>query len=207
MRNFAFLNFTMEALLKKSIENSYSYAQYRELVATLLFSGKSTGHEQSADLLRYTQLNHARTNRLDKTLRVDEAVSRKLLALKRNYIWLVIAEGWCGDAAQIVPIFHKMAVVTDKIDLKIVLRDDNPQLMDQFLTNGSRSIPILIIIDADTFEVVGHFGPRPTQAKQLIVDYKAQHGVVDETAKTALQKWYFDDKGLSTQREVMALLP
>lgn len=197
----------MEALFKKSIENAYTYRQYRDLVTDLLFSGKSTGHEQSEALLRYTQLNVARTNRLDKTMVVADGVRQSLENLKKRYTWLVISEGWCGDAAQLVPIFNKMAEVTDKIDLKIVLRDDNPELMDKFLTNGSRSIPMLIIIDAETFEVQGQFGPRPAGARQLIADYKALHGVVDEPAKTALQKWYFDDKGISTQMEIMALLP
>jgi Thioredoxin len=119
---------------------------------------------------------------------------------------LVISEGWCGDAAQILPVINKMAEVSDKIDFRIVLRDDNDELMHLFLTNGTKSIPILIIIDKQTNEVVNHFGPRPVGAKQLIIDYKAAHGIVDETAKINLQKWYLSDKGISTQNEIMALM-
>jgi hypothetical protein len=118
----------------------------------------------------------------------------------------VISEGWCGDAAQLVPVFHKMAELSPRIELKIALRDDNDDLMHLFLTNGSRSIPKLIIIDKNTLEVLGDFGPRPEGAKQLILDYKAEHGVVDETAKTNLQLWYLHDKGLSTQQEVMEVM-
>ncbi len=196
----------MESLLKKSNAKSYSYPEYRSLITNLLQTGKTTGHDQSPDLVHYTQLNEARLHRLDKTMQLTQQVKEFLQQLDKDYLWLVISEGWCGDAAQLLPIFYKMAEVSDRIELKIVLRDDNPELMDLFLTNGTRSIPKLIIVDKNTWEVVGHFGPRPQGAKQLIIDYKAAHGVVDEPAKIALQKWYLADKGVSTQNEIMALM-
>jgi hypothetical protein len=117
----------------------------------------------------------------------------------------VLSEGWCGDAAQIVPVIHKMADVTDKVELKIALRDDNDALMQHFLTNGGKAIPKLIVLDAETLEVVLDWGPRPHGAKQLILDYKAAHGVVDETAKIELQKWYLHDKGISIQNEIVEM--
>lgn len=197
----------MKVLLTKSLQASYSYAEYRSLISNLLKSGKATGHEQTEALVHYSELNEARLNRLDKTMVVTDEVKRELQNLRKDFIWLVISEGWCGDAAQIVPIINKMAEVSDRIDLRIVLRDDNPELMDLFLTNGTRSIPKLIIIDKQTLEINGDFGPRPQGAKQLILDYKAEHGVVDEPAKIALQKWYLADKGISTQKEIMALMP
>jgi len=76
-------------------------------------------------------------------------------------------------------------------------------LMNLFLTNGTKSIPKLIIIDKNTLEVLGDFGPRPKGAIRLMLDYKAKHGTIDETAKTNLQLWYLHDKGLSTQNEIM----
>lgn len=196
----------MEAIISKSIEKAYSYEEYRNLVTHLLFSGKSTGHEQSEDLFKYSHLNEARLNRLDKTMVVTDEVKQFLAGLQRDYTWLVISEGWCGDAAQILPIINKMAEAAPRIDLKIVLRDDNPELMDLYLTNGTRSIPKLIIIDRNTSEVLAHFGPRPDGAGKLIADYKAEHGMVDEPAKVALQKWYLADRGVSTQKEIMALM-
>jgi hypothetical protein len=168
--------------------------------------GKTTGHEQTEALVNYTKLNESRLHRLDKTMVVVEEVKTFLENLDKDYIWLVISESWCGDAAQILPIINKMAEVSDKIDLRVVLRDDNEDLMNLFLTNGTRSIPKLIIIDKKTNEVINDFGPRPKEAKQLILDYKAEHGVVDETAKINLQKWYLNDKGISTQKEIVALM-
>lgn len=197
----------MDTVIKESLLHSYSYEEYRNLVSTLVKEDKTTGNDQSEAMIHYTELNEARLHRLDKTMQVTEEAKSFLEKINHNYIWLVISEGWCGDAAQIVPILNKMAQVSAKIDLRIVLRDDNEELMNMFLTNGTKSIPKLIIIDQVTEEVIGDFGPRPQGAKQLILDYKVTHGIVDETAKIELQKWYLNDKGVSTQNEIIAMLP
>jgi hypothetical protein len=99
-----------------------------------------------------------------------------------------------------------MAELTEKIKLKIVFRDENEALMNLFLTNGTKSIPKLIILDKNTLEVLADFGPRPKGATQLIADYKSVHGIVDENAKTQLQLWYLHDKGISIQNEILDLL-
>jgi hypothetical protein len=196
----------MNPIIKKSLSSSFSYAEYRNHVTSLVAQGKTTGNDQSEAMIHYTELNEARLHRLDKTMQLTDDVKSQLQKLKKNYLWLVISEGWCGDAAQILPIINKMALATEKIELHIILRDDNQEVMNLFLTNGTQSIPKLIIIDLETEEVIGDFGPRPYGAKQLILDYKAEHGVVDETAKIELQKWYLHDKGVSTQNEIMALM-
>jgi len=191
--------------IKQALESSFSYADYRKKIANLLEEGKSSGHEQSADLLHYSELNETRMHRLDKTIEVTPEIKAKLQNLDKKYIWLVLSEGWCGDAAQIVPVIHKMAEVTDKVELKIALRDDNDALMQQFLTNGGKSIPKLIALDADTLEVLFDWGPRPEAAQQLMSDYKAQHGKIDDFIKTELQKWYTKNKGMQIMQEVLAL--
>ena len=196
----------MYTIIEKSLANSFSYQEYRNHDTLLSDEGKTTGHEQTEALVNYTKLNESRLHRLDKTMVVVDEVKTFLENLDKDYIWLVISESWCGDAAQILPIINKMAEVSDRIDLRIVLRDDNEDLMNLFLTNGTRSIPKLIIIDKETNEVIADFGPRPQEAKQLILDYKAEHGIVDETAKINLQKWYLNDKGISTQKEIVALM-
>ena len=191
--------------IKQALENSFSFADYRKKVTSLIAEGKSTGHTQSEDLLKYSELNETRMNRLEKTIEVTPETKVKLQNLDKKYIWLVLSEGWCGDAAQIVPVIHKMADATDKVELKIALRDDNDALMQHFLTNGGKAIPKLIVLDAETLDVVLDWGPRPHSAKQLILDYKATHGVVDEPAKIELQKWYLHDKGISIQNEIVEM--
>ena len=196
----------MKSIIEKSLSNSYTYTTYRNKVTSLLKEGKSTGNEQSEALTHYSELNERRMNRLEKTIVITEETLRKLKRFRKNYIWLVISEGWCGDAAQILPVIYKMAQQSEKIDLRIVFRDENDALMNLFLTNGTKSIPKLIILDTTTKEVLADFGPRPKGAKQLILDYKTKHGIVDETAKTDLQLWYLHDKGWSTQEEILNLI-
>jgi hypothetical protein len=195
----------MKSIIQSALQNSYSYTEYRIIVSKLISEGKSTGKEQSADLLHYSELNEVRMKRLEKTLKLDIEVEKTLQNLKSKQTWLVISEGWCGDAAQILPIIKLMSEASENIGLKIVLRDENDALMNQFLTNGAKSIPKLIILDQNS-NVIYHWGPRPEGAKNLIIEYKANHGIVDEAAKIALQKWYLDDKGISTMKEIVAIL-
>lgn len=196
----------MKNLIESSLQSSYSYLEYRKKVSDLLVEGKSSGNEQSEDLLHYSQLNEVRMNRLDKTISVPESIQKQLGSLGKEYLWLVLAEGWCGDAAQLLPIMQKMSAFSPKIDFQIVFRDENEALMQEFLTNGARSIPKLIILDAEKHEVLGAWGPRPEAAARLIKEYKAKYGVVNEEAKTELQKWYLNDKGISTMEEIMKVM-
>ncbi|WP_353079588.1 thioredoxin family protein [Flavobacterium sp.] len=195
----------MKSIIQSALQNSHSYTEYRTLVSKLISEGKSTGNEQSADLLHYSELNEVRMKRLEKTLKLDLEVEKALQNLKSKQTWLVISEGWCGDAAQILPIIKLMTEVSENIDFKIVLRDENEALMNQFLTNGAKSIPKLLVLD-ESFNLINHWGPRPEGAKNLIIEYKANHGIVDEAAKIALQKWYLDDKGISTMKEIVKLI-
>lgn len=196
----------MSTLIEKSLDNSYSYSEYRNHISMLLQDGLSTGLTQSEDLTHYSTLNEARMNRLEKTIKVPQEIKDKLAGLEKEHILLVISEGWCGDAAQIVPVIKKMADETDKLELSIVLRDENDDLMNEYLTNGARSIPKLVLVEKDTHIARGSWGPRPHDAAKLITDYKAKHGVIDMEAKTELQKWYLHDKGESTMEEITLLL-
>jgi len=196
----------MTTVNKERIGQWYSYTAYRSRIASLLLEGKTSGDEQSEARVHYSQLNVTRMNRLDKTLVISEAYIQQLQTLKGSYLWLVLAEGWCGDAAQILPVIQKMASHSAAIELQVLFRDENETLMNQFLTNGTKGIPKLIILDKNTLEVLGDFGPRPKGAAQFMKDYKAEHGQIDETAKAELQLWYFHDKGLSIQKEIMELM-
>ena len=97
----------MKSIIKKSLLQSYTYADYRNHITNLLKEGKSTGNLQSTDLTHYSELNETRMNRLEKTINIGIDYVQKLQNLKREYIWLVISEGWCGDAAQILPVILK----------------------------------------------------------------------------------------------------
>lgn len=193
--------------IARALFNSYSYPEYRKLVTDLLKDGKSTGDQQSEELTNYSSLNETRMNRLEKTMKISDENINKLKSLNNEFIWLIISEGWCGDAAQLLPIFEKMNQAADgKIDLRIVLRDDNLDLMDHFLTNKGRAIPKLIVINKNTSVALAHWGPRPKGATDLIANYRKEHKVFDETIKTELQLWYLHDKGMTTQAEIMDMM-
>lgn len=194
------------SLLEQSLDNSYSYTEYRNHVSHLLRDGLATGNTQSEDLTHYTTLNEVRMNRLDKTIEIPQETKDRLAAINKEYILLVISEGWCGDAAQIMPVINKIADENDNLALRIVLRDENDSLMDEYLTNGARAIPKLVVLEKDSLVVKGTWGPRPKGGAQLIADNKAQFGKITPEAKTELQKWYLQDKGLSTMEEVAELL-
>jgi thioredoxin-like negative regulator of GroEL len=197
----------MKTYIAKALFNSYSYLEYRKLTADLLKEGKSTATVQTEEMTHYSELNESRMRRLDKTIKISDETIVKLNILNHHYIWLVLTESWCGDAAQILPILNKIAVASNgKIDLKLVLRDEHKELMNHFLTNKGKAIPKLICIDKATGSVVADWGPRPQGAVNLIKEYKEQFGTIDETTKADLQLWYLHDKGISTQNEIMELI-
>jgi hypothetical protein len=196
----------MKTTVAKALFNSHTYPEFRKLISDLLLKGKSTGKEQSENRLHYSTLNETRMSLLDKTMKVTDENLEKLKSLKNRYIWLVIAEGWCADGAQLLPVFNKMANESDKIELKIALRSENEDLMNLVQTNGASAIPKLIIIDKVTGDNLGNWGPRPKGADYFMKNYKEKNGIIDETAKADLQKWYFDDKGVSAQDEMVSIM-
>jgi len=197
----------MKTHIAQALFKSYSYPEYRKLMSDLLIEGKSTAVEQTEERTHYSELNETRMHRLDKTIKITEENATVLKNLSKSYLWLVLTESWCGDAAQISPVLNKMALESNKkIELKLALRDENEELMNHFLTNESKAIPKLIILDKTTGNLVGNWGPRPQGAIDLIENYKEKFGVIDETAKTELQLWYLHDKGLSTQNEIIRLI-
>ena len=99
-----------------------------------------------------------------------------------------------------------MANESEKIDLKIAISDENEDLMNLVQTNGANAIPKLIVVDKETGEVYGVWGPRPKGAKDFMKNYKEIHGIIDETAKSDLQIWYLQDKGVSTQNELAGIM-
>lgn len=193
-------------IIKDSLEKSMSYQEYRDLVSQLTAENSTTGAEKTEALANYTALNDRRMKRWDKTVKVSEDAQAKIKAYTKNMTWLVISESWCGDAAHILPVINKVAELNENINYQVVLRDENEALMNEFLTNGGKSIPKLIIINNETGEVENTFGPRPSTATKLVYDYKAEHGKLTPEFKEDLQRWYNKDKGQSVIDDLVELL-
>jgi len=189
------------------IDQSLNYSEYRDLIDGLLKSGKTTGENHSESMLHYTKMNVHRMKRHDKRTELRPDVIEKFEKVERKMIWLVLTEAWCGDAAQSVPIINKLAEASGKIELRLILRDQNLDLMDQFLYNGkSRSIPKLICIDAETLEVLGHWGPRPQEAQEMYDTLRGSSDLAYQEVAEYLHKWYADDKGTEVQQEFYYLI-
>ena len=196
----------MKNIIRESLQKSMSYNSFKELVSTLLTEGKSTGIQQTEALLNYSLLSERRMKRLDKTLKLADETKEKLVENKRNLIFLVLMESWCGDGAQTLPVLNKIAEESDLIELKIALRDENDALMQKFLTNSGKAIPKLIVIDKNNLEVLADWGPRPSIATKRVNEYKAQHGKLDASFKKDLQVWYNKDKGKSTEKDILEII-
>jgi len=189
---------------KDKWEQGISYEEYVALVNRLLLEGKSTGPNSTPELAHYSELNVHRMHRLGKTYALSARILEAFKGLKAASRILVITEGWCGDASQIVPVIAKMAQECN-IPFRCVLRDEHPDLMDLHLTNGAKSIPIFIVLDQD-FTPLFSWGPRPEGAQVLLAAHKANPDESHDEFVKKVQLWYAQDKQQSIEREWIAML-
>jgi len=188
---------------KSAIEKGISFGEYREMAEKLLSEGKTTGETQTKELVDYTKLNITRMNRITKTTTVTDELKKELSAVNKKWIWLVLAEAWCGDVANVLPVLAKISDESGNIEMKIILRDENPEIMNAYLTNGGRSIPKLICLDAETLVELGNWGPRPSELQNFVIEYKKIEGFEIEELKKEIQLWYANDKTVSIQSEIL----
>ena len=197
---------SIKVILQNALDQSISYEEYRELVRKLAADHSNTGPEKTEALANYTQLNNKRMARWDKQLRIPEEVMNAVKAMKRKVTWLVLTESWCGDASPSLPVMNKLAELNHNLEFKIVLRDEHQELMDLFLTNGTRSIPKLIMLDGNTNSVLGEWGPRSAKAIQMVMDEKTKKGTLSAEFKQELQVFYNKDKGQDILKDLLKLL-
>ena len=196
---------TKNSINEALISSSMNFEEYLALLNDLYAQGKTTGENQSEELLNYAKMNLQRMKRLNKTVSISDQLLGAINSTETpKMTWLVLTEGWCGDAAQNIPLLNKLAVVSDKIELKLILRDEHLDIMDQFLTNGGRSIPKLIALNPEDFSVLGTWGPRPKPSQELINEFKLKNpdAPFSELA-AALQLWYARDKTQAQQVELI----
>ncbi len=190
---------------KKDIDRSISFNEYYTLVEKLATEGGTTGDDQSLAMIDYTKLNYSRIKRILKTTDAIPEINETLACFSDKITWLVIAESWCGDAAQNVPVMQIMAEVNPNITVRVILRDDNPELMNQYLTNGGKSIPKLICLDENLNEL-GTWGPRPQFLQDWMKKEKANPTMEMSELKEQFQIWYTKDKGQTLQKEMLLLM-
>ena len=184
-----------------TIEN---YLQYHEQIINQTSEERIAPYDDPA-FIDYTVMNWQRTSRWLKTGKILPEMETLLKSIDKKLNWLLITEPWCGDAAHIVPFIKLFAEVNPNINLTVELRDAEPNSIDNYLTNGkSKSVPILVIRDEDQKDLAV-WGPRPKDC-QVVYDELHNQNADFETLKSALQKWYNADKGVSLQKELMVIL-
>lgn len=196
----------MHPIITPQIINAgFSYSDFRKHVVALLAEGKTTGPDQSRFMTELTQHNLVRMDHAEAIPVLPELVE-SLNNLPRNVTWLVINEAWCTDASHHVPVLASLAACSPKVDLRIILRSDYPEVMDAYLTNGGRSIPKLVCVDAETLTELGTWGPRPINAQELAIRLKKEENLHITEVIKQMDMWAYNDKGHSLQTEFLELV-
>jgi hypothetical protein len=198
---------TNSPITREIIDNAMDYETFNKLTVSMYEEGRTTNDDNSESMLDYTKLNIQRTQRIDRRGTINEATFAVIDDITTPQIWFIITEGWCGDSAQLLPYINKMAELNSNINLKIVLRDQYPEVMDAYLTNGeSRSIPKLIVLDAETLEPLAEWGPRPESVQERYLAEKADESIGGKQASQNLHVFYSRDKGALLQEAIRSLL-
>jgi hypothetical protein len=193
-------------ITRNHLDKSLTYSQFLKLTEKLLAENKTTGANQSENYVEYTKLNFQRMQRIEKTVQLQPQLIDSLQNLSTTLYWVVLAEAWCGDVAQNLPIIAKMVDASPSIELCILLRDENPEIMDAYLTNGAKSIPQLICLKQTDLSETGQWGPRPKTVQEMVMEHKKDPKESYSEFTKIVQMWYTKDKSITLQNEFMALL-
>lgn len=187
---------------KKKMENNIkTWEQYIALFEDLINSNNPPAPYDNDAYMQYVTLNKSRQERWLKKGILNENLVEKIKAIDTPQTWNVITEPWCGDASHNVPFFFMLSKENPLIDFKIILRDTQPFMIENYLTNGGKSIPKVVIRDAKG-EDIFVWGPRPAVAQELYLSMKNSDLAIEEQ-KIKLQQWYNKDKGQSLQEEIL----
>ena len=193
---------------KSVIESGMNYQRYRGLIHHLLQENKTTGDNHSEDFIHYTQLNEQRMNRNEKQIVVNDELINTLSNLDHKETWVVFSEAWCGDCAQIIPVIAKIAEASKgKIELRIIVKSEQKEEMQNYLTNGAEAVPKLVRFESESLKEIGTWGARPEKAQAIAEHWKKNKDTITkEEFSKELHLWYAKDKGVEIQKEFLMLL-
>lgn len=149
-------------------------------------------------------INHQRTTRILRTYTVSQFLQKKLAAIRERQVWMVLTEPWCGDSAQCVPCLIRFAECSPLVEIRFVLRDQHPEIMDRYLTHGTRGIPKLVAFNSAGEELF-IWGPRPREGQALFEKGKAE-GLTKAANLERLHLWYARNRGAAIEEDFALLL-
>lgn len=189
---------------EKRPHNGMTYEEYKNYFEAGISGGIHSDADQPAkEKFEYTKLNFQRSLRIEKSYDVSDELKNAVESVNEKQLWMVITEPWCGDSAQTLPYIGKIAAMNPNIDLRILPRDENPDIMDTYLTNGTRSIPKLVAFDGEGNELFV-WGPRPKEAQRLINQWKGE-GIVKPELYEKLHLWYGRNRGKELEEEFLEI--
>ncbi|UCG76478.1 MAG: thioredoxin family protein [Gemmatimonadota bacterium] len=153
-------------------------------------------------LSREVERNHDLWEGIYRRARTPAWARRRAAELVGHWRLLVLAEDWCGDAVNTVPVLARLAEDVPHFELRVLGRDENPELMGRHLTNGTRSIPMAIIL-GERFGVAGAWGPRPAELQRFVISEKARGVRPPREIYAESRRWYARDRGETTLSELL----
>jgi len=190
--------------LKRIDEIGFSFSKFCKGVdehAKKSSEGIIDEHEKMLHAL--TRLNQRRSTRIVKSYKISEEAARIIKQIQTPQTWLIITEDWCGDSAQNLPHLYRLSELNSNIELKIIYRDENLDIIDRYLTNGGRAIPKVIGLDGEGNELF-QWGPRPAVAQQFVKEWK-ESGLKPKEYNEKLHLWYGRDRGKTFEKEFVGL--
>ncbi len=189
----------------KIINNALAYDEYQnEFAKTVEINDTTSFTEEEKHRFENSKMNLQRSKRIHKTFKPGDAITDLLANIENKQHWFVLTETWCGDSAQNIPCIAEFAKMNENIDLKLLFRDRNLDIIDQYLSNGTRSIPKLIAFDESGKELF-QWGARPKEAQDLINQLK-EEGKTKEEFLEKLHLWYGRNKGKAIEEEFIEIL-
>jgi len=181
-----------------------NFKEYLNYFEQIILHPEQYSVYQDENYYNYAKLNWSRTNRWLNKFEPNDELKALISSIQTPQTWIIITEPWCGDAAHSVPQLINMVENNVNIKVDIQLRDEEPFMIDSYLTNGGKSIPKLIIRDANSNDLAV-WGPRPEKLQELFLFWK-EEGVEFNTMKESIQKWYNEDKGVEIQNDIIKIL-
>jgi len=157
-----------------------------------------------AERVAFAELNLKRTERLQRHWRPSEALASLMGRLDHPQLWMVLTEPWCGDSAHCLPCLEILAESSPLVTIRFLTRDDHLDIMDRYLTDGKRSIPILVALDPQGDELF-RWGPRPAEA-QAVFDQAAAEGLDKPAKLERLHLFYGRNRGRALDEEMIAVI-
>jgi hypothetical protein len=195
-----------QVITQAVIDKGMTFAQYMDLTKSIIENPNPEGLYVKESTLRYTRSNWERMNKVLNNTVISQRLYNQLSELKEEWVWLVISEPWCGDASWGVPALYLIASSSDNIEFRIVLRDENTEIMKAYQTAGSDSIPKLICLRKSDLKELGTWGPRPAALHEMVLKWKNEPGLDFRESVRQLHAWFEADMSKGIEEELSELV-